>query len=210
MGFSCGNASVEGEVRDRSGMPSPGEVRPLKDPREAAAEPGKNRRCGKAKGARIIMVPASIRDAVERESLSLEIDRIIGRIRASGEVVDPGLVRAKEAIDDKKNHLLVARSRWGELLGSLSYTFPDAGSLRIDYIGLLVRGCGLGTRLVAAVAAIALEGNRRIQLTAEKGAKGFFERLGMELVEEYPDGNAAFVLFPEGMRHLAEEVRRMT
>jgi hypothetical protein len=191
-------------------MPSPGVVQPVKNQRETAADPEKDRRCGKAKGARILMIPASIRDVAERESLSHEIDRVIGRIQARGETADPGLVRAKEAIDDRKNHLLVARSRWGELLGSLSYTFPDAGSLRIDYIGLLVRRCGLGTRLVAAVAAIALEGNRKIQLTAEKGAKGFFERLGMDLLEEYPDGNCAFVFSPEGMRFLADEVRRMT
>jgi len=180
----------------------------VKDPPGAAADQNKDRRCGKAKGARIIMIPASVRDVAERESLSHEIDRVIGRIRARGEAVDPGLIRAKEAIDDAKNHLLVARSRWGELLGSLSYTFPDAGSLRIDYIGLLVRRCGLGKRLVASVASIALEGNRRILLTAEKGAKGFFERLGMEKIEEYPDGNATFGFSTGGMRRLVEEVRR--
>lgn len=173
-------------------------------------ETAKGRRCGKAKGARILIIPASARDASEREALSREIGRVIGKILRRGEEVDPGLVRAKDAIDDEKNHLLVARSRWGELLGSLSYTFPDTGSLRVDYIGLKVHRCGLGMRLMAAVAEIALHGNRKILLTAQKGAKGFFERLGMELIEEYPDGNCAFEFSQEGMRGLVEEARRLT
>ena len=121
--------------------------------------------------------------------------------------MDPGLVRAKEAIEDEKNHLLVARSRWGELLGSLSYTFPDPAILRVDYIGLSVHRCGLGTRLMAAVVEIALRGNRKIQLTAEKGARGFFERLGMEKLEEYPDGNCLFEFSETGMRRLVGRVR---
>jgi ribosomal protein S18 acetylase RimI-like enzyme len=160
------------------------------------------------KGARILMIPASRRDLAERRGLSREIDRAIGEIKRRGEEVDPGLVRAKEAIDDEKNHLLVARSRWGKLLGSLSYTFPDAASLRVDYIGLSVHRCGLGTRLMAAVAELALRGNRKVFLTAERGARGFFERLGMEKLEEYPDGTCSFEFPEEGMRHLVEKVRR--
>jgi hypothetical protein len=173
-------------------------------------EAGKERRCGKVKGARIHLIPASRKDVAEREALSHEIGHSIEKIRRQGKEVDSGLVRAKEAIEDEKNHLLVARSRWGELLGSLSYTFPDAGSLRVDYIGLSVHRCGLGTRLMAAIAELALQGNRRIRLTAEADAKGFFERLGMELLEEYSDGNCAFAFSPEGMRRLVEEARRMT
>ncbi|HMA04403.1 MAG TPA: GNAT family N-acetyltransferase, partial [Methanomicrobiales archaeon] len=149
----------------------------------------RSRRCGKAKGARILMIPASRTDVAERRSLLREIDQLMGRIRKGGKEVDEGLVRAKEAIEDEKNHLLIVRSRWGDLLGSLSYTFPDAGSIRVDYIGLSVHRCGLGTRLMEAVAAIAVKGNRRILLTAEKDAKGFFRAMGMVLREEYPDGN---------------------
>ena len=170
-------------------------------------EANRARRCGKAREARVMMIPASRRDGAERRNLSREIDSAIGEILHRGEEVDPGLVRAKEAIDDEKNHLLVARSRWGELLGSLSYTFPDAASLRVDYIGLSIHRCGLGTRLMAAVAAIALQGNRRIRLTAQKDAKGFFERLGMEKLEEYPDGNCVFEFPEERMRHLVEKAR---
>ncbi|HVN65036.1 MAG TPA: GNAT family N-acetyltransferase [Methanomicrobiales archaeon] len=181
-------------VKGTAGSPRPG-------------DPGKERRCGKAKGARIIMVPASAKDTGEREALSREIGHIIGEARRRGDEPDPGLVRAKEAIDDEKNHLLVARSRWGELLGSLSYTFPDPASLRVDYIGFSVHRCGLGTRLMAAVAEIALQGNRRIALTAEKDARGFFERLGMELVEEFPDGNCIFRFSHDSMRRLVDEVR---
>jgi hypothetical protein len=171
-------------------------------------ETAKSRRCGRAKGARIIMVPASRKDLVEREALSREIGRAIRQIRRRMGKVDPGLVRAKDAIDDKENHLLVARSRWGELLGALSYTFPDTANLRVDYIGFSVHRCGLGTRLMTAVAEIALQGNRKILLTAQKGAKGFFERLGMELLEEYPDGNCDFELAEAGMRKLLEGVPR--
>lgn len=166
------------------------------------------RRCGRAKGARILMIPASRKDAAERKALSREIGQLIARIRRRGEEVDPGLVRAKEAIDDEKNHLLVARSRWGDLLGSLSYTLPGAEFLRVDFIGLSIRRCGLGKRLMAAVAALTLQGNRRIRLTAEKDARGFFERLGMEKLEEYPDGNCSFEFSREGMMQLVEEVRR--
>lgn len=168
----------------------------------------RDRRCGKAKGAKILMIPAPGRQPAGREALSREIGHAIAAARRRGEEADTGLVRAKEAIDDGKSHLLVARSRWGELLGSLSYTFPDGGTLRVDFIGLSLRRCGLGTRLMAAVAEIALRGNRRITLTAEKGAKGFFSRLGMDLVEEYPDGNGAFGFTPEGMRRFVEEARR--
>jgi ribosomal protein S18 acetylase RimI-like enzyme len=173
------------------------------------AEAGKARRCGKVKEARIIMIPASRKESAERQGISREIDHAIGEIRRRGGEVDPGLVRAKEAIGDEKNHLLVARSRWGELLGSLSYTFPDDASLRVDYIGLSVHRCGLGTRLMAAVAALALRGNRRIRLTAEADARGFFERLGMEKLEEYPDGNCSFGFTEEGMRRLVEKVRKI-
>jgi predicted GNAT family N-acyltransferase len=179
----------------------------VRDTHGPGAEAIKARRCGKVKEARVIMIPASRRDSAERRNLSREIDQVIGDILHRAEEVDPGLVRAKEAIDDEKNHLLVARSRWGELLGSLSYTFPDAGSLRVDYIGLSIHRCGLGTRLMAAVAAIALQGNRRIRLTAQRDAKGFFERLGMEKLEEYPDGNCVFEFTEDGMRHLVEKVR---
>ena len=174
---------------------------------DAGAEMVKSRRCGKAKGARIIMIPSSLRDGPGRKALSRELDPAIEKIRSRGEVVDPGLVRAKEAIEDEKNHLLIVRSRWGELLGSLSYTLPDDGTIRVDYIGLSIRRCGLGTRLMEAVAAVALRGNRRISLTGEKDAKGFFSRLGMELVEEYPDGNAVFELSGEVLRRLAERPR---
>jgi ribosomal protein S18 acetylase RimI-like enzyme len=174
------------------------------------AEAVKARRCGKVKEARIIMIPASTKDSTERESLSREIDYAIREIRRRGEEVDAGLVRAKEAIGDEKNHLLVARSRWGELLGSLSYTFPDEASIRIDYIGMSIHRCGLGTRLMAAVAALALRGNRRIRLTAEADAKGFFERLGMEKLEEYPDGNCSFEFSEQGMKRLVEIARRKT
>jgi len=175
-----------------------------------AEEPGagKARRCGKAKGARILMIPASRKDTGERRSLSREVDHAIERVRHGGGEMDPGLVRAKEAIDEEENHLLVVRSRWGEFLGSLSYTFPDAAGLRIDYIGVSIHRCGLGTRLMAAVAAVALQGNRRIRLTAEKDAKGFFERLGMEKVEEYPDGNCVFEFSGEGMKRLVGEFRK--
>jgi hypothetical protein len=154
------------------------------------------------------MIPASRTDEAERGALSREVGHAIAEARRRGGGVDPGLVRAKEAIDDEQNHLLVARSRWGELLGSLSYTFPDPGSLRVDYIGLTVRRCGLGTRLMAAVAEVALEGNRLIVLTAEKGAKGFFSRLGMDLLEEFPDGNCIFRFSREGMKHLVDGTRR--
>jgi ribosomal protein S18 acetylase RimI-like enzyme len=156
------------------------------------------------------MIPASKSEGAERRILSREMDHAIEKVRRRGEEVDPGLVRAREAIGDKKNHLLIARSRWGELLGSLSYTFPDNRSLRIDFIGLSVRRCGLGTRLMAAVAELALRGNRRIRLTAEKDAKGFFERLGMEKLEEYPDGNCSFEFPEEGMRRLVGKVRRIS
>ena len=168
---------------------------------------GKTRRCMKMKGIRIIMIPASRRDGAERESLSHEIDRTIAEIRHRGEEVDPGLVRAKEAIDDEKSHLLIARSRWGELLGSLSYTFPDPATVRIDYIGMKIHRCGIGTRLMVAVAEIALQGSRKIHLTAQKGAKGFFESLGMEKLEEFTDGNSLFEFSAEGMRRLVERNR---
>lgn len=168
----------------------------------------KTRRCVKAKGIRILMIPASRRDVAEREGLSREIDRTIAKIRRRGEGVDPGLVRAKEAIDDEKNHLLIARSRWGELLGSLSYTFLDPATIRIDYIGMKIHRCGIGTRLMVAVAELALHGNRKIRLTAEKGAKGFFERLGMEKLEEFPDGNCSFEFTADGMRRLEEGFHR--
>jgi len=173
-----------------------------------APEARKARRCRKAEGARIIMIPASRKDGAERKNLSREIDLAIEKIRRNGEEVDPGLVRAKEAIEDEKNHLLIARSRWGELLGSLSYTFPDTASLRIDYVGLSIHRCGIGTRLMAAVAALAIQGNRKIRLMAEKDAKGFFERLGMEKLEEYPDGNCSFEFSADGMRRLVERFRR--
>jgi len=168
------------------------------------------RRCGRARGARILMIPASRRDAAEREHLSREIGQVIGRIRRRGLAVDPGLVRAKDAIDDERSHLLIARAKWGELLGALSYTFPDEESLRVEYIGFSVHRCGLGTRLMAAVAEIALQGNRGVTLTAQKGARGFFGRLGMDLLEEYPDGNCVFGFSREGMRRLVEEVRQKT
>jgi hypothetical protein len=169
---------------------------------------GKARRCEKAKGMRIVMVPASRREGAGRGNLSREIGRIIADIRRRGEEVDPGLIRAKEAIDDEKNHLLIARARWGELLGSLSYTFPDPNTLRIDYIGIKIHRCGIGTRLMAAVAELALQGNRKIRLTAERGGKGFFERLGMEKLEEFPDGNSSFEFSHEGMRRLVERSGR--
>ncbi|MGA2933921.1 MAG: GNAT family N-acetyltransferase [Methanomicrobiales archaeon] len=168
----------------------------------------KSRRCVKAKGIRIIMIPASRRDGAERVSFSREIDRTIAEIRRRGEEVDPGLVRAKEAIEDEKNHLLIARSRWGEFLGSLSYTLPDPATIRIDYIGMKIHRCGIGTRLMAAVAELAIQGNLKIHLTAEKGAKGFFERLGMEKLEEFPDGNCSFEFTGDGMRRLVEASRR--
>jgi len=168
---------------------------------------GKASRCGKTKGARVLMIPASRRDTREREHILREIDETIGEIRRSGGDVDPGLVRAKEAIGDEQSHLLIARSRWGELLGSLSYSFPDAATLRVDYIGLLVRRCGLGSRLMATVAEIALGGNRAIRLTAEKDAKGFFAALGMDLVEEFPDGNCVFESTGDGTRRLAGMAR---
>jgi hypothetical protein len=69
-----------------------------------------------------------------------------------------------------------------------------------------IHRCGIGTRLMVAVAQLALQGNRRVYLTAEKGAKGFFERLGMELREEYPDGNCLFGFSRERMRSLVERV----
>jgi hypothetical protein len=169
---------------------------------------GRARRCVKAKGIRIIMIPASRRDGAERESLSREIGRTIAGIRRRRGEVDPGLVRAKEAIDDEKNHLLIARARWGELLGSLSYTFSDPDTIRIDYIGMKIHRCGIGTRLMAAVAELALQGNRKIRLTAEGGAKGFFVRLGMEKLEEFPDGNSLFEFTSWGMRRLVERSRR--
>jgi len=168
----------------------------------------KTRRCVKAKGMRIILIPASRRDGTERVILSREIDRTIARTRRHGEEVDPGLVRAKEAIEDEKNYLMVARSRWGELLGSLSYTFPDPATVRIDYIGMKIHRCGIGTRLVVAVAELALRGSRKILLTAEKGAKGFFERLGMEKLEEFTDGNCSFEFSGEGMRRLVGRFRQ--
>jgi hypothetical protein len=173
-------------------------------------ETAKGRRCGRVRGARIIMVPASMKNSSEREALSREIGQVIRRVRKRGGEVDPGLVRAKDAIDDEKNHLLLARSRWGEILGGLSYTFPDAVSIRVDYIGFWVHRCGLGRRLMAAVAEIALQGNRKITLTAQRGARGFFERLGMDLLEEYHDGNSAFEFSRDGMEHLLEEARRNT
>jgi len=173
-------------------------------------ETAKGRRCGRARVARILMVPASRKDGAEREALSREIDHAIGEIRRRGEEVDPGLVRAKDAIDDEKSHLLIARAKWGELLGALSYTFPDEESLRVEYIGFSVHRCGLGTRLMAAVAEIALQGNRKILLTAQKGAKGFFQRLGMELLEEYHDGNCAFEFSRDGMKRLVEGAPRNT
>lgn len=154
------------------------------------------------------MIPASRRDGAEREILSREIDRTIAGIRRRREEVDPGLVRAKEAIDDEKNHLMIARSRWGELLGSLSYTFPDPVTIRIDYIGMKIHRCGIGTRLMVAVAELALQGNRTIRLIAERGARGFFERLGMEKLEEFADGNCSFELSVEGMRKLVDRSRR--
>ncbi len=120
----------------------------------------------------------------------------------------PGLVRAKEAIDDEKNHLMIARSRWGDLLGSISYTLPDPGTIRVDYIGMRIRGCGVGTRLMAAVADLALRGGMRIRLTAQKDAKGFFEKLGMENLEEFPDGNCTFEFTTDGMRRLLAASRR--
>ena len=168
----------------------------------------RTRRCGKAKGIRIIMIPASRREEAEREILSREIDRTIARIKRRGEEVDPGLVRAKEAIDDEKNHLMIARSRWGELLGSLSYTFPDPVTIRIDYIGMKIHRCGIGTRLMVAVAELALQGNRKIRLIAERGARGFFERLGMEKLEEFANGNCSLEFSGEGMRRLVERFRR--
>jgi hypothetical protein len=171
-------------------------------------ETAKGRRCGRAREPRILMIPASSKDVAEREALSREIDHTISEIRRRGKEVDPGLVRAKDAIDDKENHLLVARARWGELLGALSYTFPDAGSMRVDYIGFSIHRCGLGTRLMAAVAEIALLGNRKILLTAQKGARGFFERLGMEVVDEFPDGNCTFEFTPGRMRRFVTEARR--
>jgi GNAT superfamily N-acetyltransferase len=174
----------------------------------AAAKAGKATRCWKAKRARILMVPASREDGAERTRLSHEMDRIIARARHHGEALDPGLVRAKEAIDDEKNHLMIARSRWGDLLGSLSYTLPDAGTIRVDYIGMRIRGCGIGTRLMAAVADLALRGGMRIRLTAEMNAKGFFEKLGMEKLEEFPDGNCSFEFSHEGMRRLVERSGR--
>jgi hypothetical protein len=173
-------------------------------------ETAKGRRCGRAKGARILMIPASWRDASEREALSREIGQVIRRVRRRGLEVDPGLVRAKDAIDDEQSHLLVIRSRWGELLGGLSYTFPDAATIRVDYIGFSVHRCGLGTRLMAAVAEIALQGDREVTLTAQKGARGFFERLGMDLLEEYPDGNCSFRFSRDGMRRLVDEIRENT
>jgi Acetyltransferase (GNAT) domain len=172
------------------------------------AKSRKTRRCAKAKGIRIIMIPASRRDADERKSLSSEIERTIAKVRRQGGEVDSGLVRAKEAIDDEKNHLLIARSRWGELLGSLSYTFPDPATIRIDYIGMKLHRCGIGTRLMVAVAELALHGDLKIRLTAERGAKGFFDRLGMEMLEEFPDGNCSFEFSGDGMRSLWERFRR--
>jgi hypothetical protein len=173
-------------------------------------ETAKGRRCGRAKEPRILMIPATRRDNAEREALSREIGDTLREIRRRGREVDPGLVRAKDAIDDGENHLLVTRARWGELLGALSYTFPGAGTMRVDYIGFSVHRCGLGTRLMAAVAEIALLGNRKILLTAQKGARGFFERLGMELLEEYPDGNCSFEFSPGRMRRFVTEARRRT
>jgi hypothetical protein len=173
-------------------------------------ETARGRRCGRAKGARVLMIPASRRDSSEREHLSREIGEIIRRVRRRGLEVDPGLVRAKDAIDDEQSHLLVIRSRWGELLGGLSYTFPDGATLRVEYIGFSVHRCGLGTRLMATVADIALQGNRTVTLTAQRGARGFFERLGMEILEEYPDGNCAFGFSTGGMRRFVAEAHRRT
>jgi len=168
----------------------------------------KTRRCLKARGIRIIMIPASTRGGAGRKNLSREIALAIARIKRRGGEVDSGLVRAKEAIDDEKNHLLVARSRWGELLGSLSYTFQDPATIRIDYIGMKIHRCGIGTRLMAAVAELAIRGDLKIRLTAEKGAKGFFERLGMEKLEEFADGNSSFEFTGDGMRRLVDGSRR--
>ncbi len=167
------------------------------------------RPCGKARGARITMIPASRNEAASRRSFSREIDRLIGENRRADQGVDTGLVRAKEALDDEKDHLLVIRSRWGELLGSLSYTFPDATTLRVDDIGLVLRRCGLGTRLMAAVAGIALGGNRKVILTAEKGGRGFFESLGLRLLEEYHDGNAVLELSGDRLQSLAALAREV-
>jgi hypothetical protein len=166
------------------------------------------RQCVKAKGIRIIMIPASRRDGAGRESLSREVGQVIEKIKRQGSELDPGLVRAKEAIDDEKNHLLIARARWGEFLGSLSYTFQDPDIIRIDYIGMKIHRCGIGTRLMEAVADLALKGNRKVRLTAEKGGKGFFERLGMEKLEEFADGNSSFEFSFEGMRRFLERSRR--
>ncbi len=171
-------------------------------------ETAKGRRCGRAREPRILMIPATRRDNAEREALSREIGHAISEMKRGGGEVDPGLVRAKDAIDDSENHLLVARARWGELLGALSYTFPGEGSMRVDFIGFSIHRCGLGTRLMAAVAEIALLGNRKILLTAQKGARGFFERLGMELVDEFPDGNCSFEFSPGRMRRFVVEARR--
>jgi hypothetical protein len=96
---------------------------------------------------------------------------------------------------------------WGELLGSLSYTFPDPATIRIDYIGMKIHRCGIGTRLMVTVVELALLGKGKIRLTAEKGAKGFFERLGMEKLEEFTDGNALFEFTGEGMRRLVRRFR---
>jgi hypothetical protein len=169
---------------------------------------GKARRCEKAKGIRVIMIPAPGRSEAGRESLSREIARIIAEISRRGDEVDPGLVRAREAIEDEKNHLMIARARWGELLGSLSYTFQDPDTIRVDYIGMKIHRCGIGTRLMVAVAGLALQGNRKIRLTAEKDAKGFFGSLGMEKLEEFPDGNCSFEFSREGMRGLVNKFRR--
>ena len=188
---------VEGEVVAVAGISPP------------RFEVARGRRCGRARGARILLVPASHQEAAGREHLSREIGEVIRRTRQRGLGVDPGLVRAKDAIDDEQSHLLVIRSRWGELLGGLSYTFPDAATVRVDYIGFSVHRCGLGTRLMAAVAEIALHGNREITLTAQKGARGFFERLGMDLEEEYADGNCTFRFSPGNMRQLVDGVRRI-
>ncbi|HXW98487.1 MAG TPA: hypothetical protein VEI51_02035, partial [Methanomicrobiales archaeon] len=67
--------------------------------RELESGRGEHRehQCGKVKEARILMIPASLRDGGERARLSKEIGQIIQAARHSGgEVLDPGLVRAKE------------------------------------------------------------------------------------------------------------------
>ena len=52
-------------------------------------ETPRGRRCGRARGARILMIPASRKDTREREHILREIDGIIGEVRRSGGDVDP-------------------------------------------------------------------------------------------------------------------------